>query len=158
MPPARPETDATPGPRRHEGAVREMAGYNLKRAYIVLHSAAQEAAAEFDLRIPTFSCLSVIVRNPEITPSKLAEMLRIERSNTVVIVDELETRELVSRKRMKTDRRRYALSATVRGRHLHDQAAEAIAQAEATCLTRLSDDEQALLVEMLNRIEGSMTG
>jgi hypothetical protein len=32
----------------------------------------------------------------------------MERSNIVVIIDELETRELISRRQSKTDRRRYA--------------------------------------------------
>ena len=156
MPPSKPNTtNATTAPV-DEGAVRGLMGYNVKRAYIVLHSAAQQAAAAFDLRIPTFSCLSVIVRNPGITPSALAELLKIERSNLVVMVDELETRELVSRTQMKTDRRRFELKATVRGRRLHDKAAEAIAAAEAACLTALQDDEQQLLLALLNRIEGSM--
>ena len=151
----KPDTTAA---RDHvdEGVVRGLMGYNVKRAYLVLHSAARQAAAEFDLRIPTFSCLSVIVRNPGISPSALAELLKIERSNLVVMVDELETRELVSRTQMKSDRRRFELTATVRGRRLHDKAVEAIAAAEAACLTALEDEEQRLLLTLLNRIEGSM--
>ncbi|KAA5606620.1 MarR family transcriptional regulator [Roseospira marina] len=140
-----------------EGAIRGMVGYNLKRAYIVLHAAARAAAEDFGLRVPTFSCLSVIVRNPGITPSALAEHLKIERPNLVVIVDELETRELIRRTQMKTDRRRYELTVTVRGRRLHDQAAEAIRDAEAQCLQGLGAEDQARLIDLLNKIENAMT-
>ncbi|GEO80226.1 MarR family winged helix-turn-helix transcriptional regulator [Pararhodospirillum oryzae] len=138
-----------------EGAIRGMVGYNLKRAYMVLHTAVQAAAAPFDLRVSTISCLSVIVRNPGITPSVLAERLKIERSNLVVILDDLETRDLICRKQMKTDRRRYELTVTVRGRRLHDLAAAAIREAEAERLRGLSAEEQTLLIDLLNKIETS---
>lgn len=140
-----------------EGAVREFVGYNLKRAYMVLYPAAQAAVAELDLRIPTFSGLSVIVRNPGIAPSELAERLSMERSNIVVVIDELETRDLVVRTKSKTDRRRFALTATMRGKRLHDKAVAAIRRSEERLLQRLTAEEQAKLVELLNKIEAAST-
>lgn len=154
--PAEPAPDA-PADRLTEGSVREFIGYNLKRAYIAINPATQAALAEHDLRIPSFSCLSVILANPGIAPSALAAELRMERSNIVVIIDELETRELIGRSQMKTDRRRYALTATVRGRHLHDKAVAAIHRAEDRLLTGLSAEERAELVRLLNRIESTTT-
>lgn len=140
-----------------EGALRELVGYNVKRAYMVLHPVAQAALSDLGLRIMSFSCLSVIVRNPGIAPSVLAEQLKMERSNLVVVIDELETRELVSRTQSKTDRRRFALNATVRGRRLHDKATEAIRRNEERLLCGLSADEQAQLVALLQRIEAPIT-
>ncbi|WP_232829439.1 MarR family winged helix-turn-helix transcriptional regulator [Tropicimonas sp. IMCC34043] len=140
-----------------EGTIREFLGYNLKRAYMVLNPATQAALAELDLRIPSFSCLSVILANPGIAPSALAAQLSMERSNIVVILDELETRNLISRAQMKTDRRRYSLTATVRGRRLHDKAVEAIHRAESHLLRGLSADERQLLVRLVNRIETTTT-
>lgn len=150
-----PKESAASGAVPREGALRGLMGYNVKRAYIALHSAAQGAAADFNMRIPAFSCLSVIVDNPGIAPSGVAEMLRMERSNIVVILDELETRELISRTQMKTDRRRFELKATVRGRRLHDKMATAIYEAEAKCMRDLAPEEQQMFVSLLNRIEAS---
>ena len=133
--------------------LRQFVGYNVKRAYMVLQPATQAALADLDLRIPSFSSLAVIVRNPGIAPSVLAEHLKIERSNLVVIIDELETRELISRTQMKTDRRRYALTATMRGRQLHDKAIAALHRAEDRQLGRLTAEERAQLVALLNKIE-----
>jgi DNA-binding MarR family transcriptional regulator len=155
---ARAEIRANLGEDRDEagdGALRELVGYNLKRAYLVLSSDAQAVLGELGLRILSFSCLSVITRNPGIAPSALAERLKMERSNLVVVIDELETRELVSRTQSKTDRRRFALNATVRGRRLHDTAVEALHRSEARLLARLSREEQALLVSMMRRIEAA---
>lgn len=153
--PARPEESEETADSLDEGAVRNLVGYNLKRAYIAIHTPAQAAVAALDLRIPTFSCLSVIVQNPGITPSVLAETLKMERSNIVVVIDELESRDLVSRTQMKTDRRRYQLRATVRGRRLHDRAVEAIGQAEDRLLLALDDGERTQLLALLKKIEAA---
>lgn len=138
-----------------EGALRELVGYNIKRAYLVLHSDAQAVLAALELRVLSFSCLSVIARNPGIAPSELAERLKMERSNVVVLIDELETRELVSRTQSKTDRRRFALKVTVGGRRLHAAALEALHNSEARLLGGLTKEEQALLVSMMRRIEAA---
>lgn len=157
MPRTRPTETEAHAEALDEGALRGFVGYNVKRAYMVMQPATQAALAALDLRIPSFSCLSVIVRNPGIAPSVLAEQLKIERSNIVVIIDELETRELVSRTQMKTDRRRYALTATMRGRQLHDKAVSAIRRAEDRQLGRLTPDEREALVALLNKIEAAAT-
>lgn len=135
--------------------LRQFVGYNVKRAYMVMQPASQAALAGLDLRIPSFSCLAVIVRNPGIAPSVLAEHLKIERSNIVVIIDELETRDLISRTQSSTDRRRHALTATIRGRQLHDRAIAALHQAEERQLARLDAAERAQLVALLNKIEAT---
>lgn len=154
---AKPNPDAPEIAEANDITLRQFVGYNVKRAYMVMQPATQDALAALDLRIPTFSCLSIIVRNPGIAPSVLAEQMKIERSNIVVIIDELETRELVIRTQMKTDRRRYALTATMRGRALHDKAVSAIHRAEDRQLSRLTLDERTQLVALLNRIETTTT-
>ena len=53
----------------------------------------------------------------------------------------------------KTDRRRYALTATMRGRQLHDKAIAALHRAEDRQLGRLTAEERAQLVALLNKIE-----
>lgn len=148
------ETAETPE-LAEDGAVRDLFGYRLKRAYMVLHPLAQTGLADLGLRVLSFSCLSVIVRNPGIAPSALAEQLKMERSNIVVVLDELETLELISRTQQKTDRRRYALNATVRGRRLHDKAAETLRRNEARLLQGLSFEEQDQLAALLAKIEAA---
>ena len=98
------------------------------------------------------TALSLIVDNPGIAPSQIADALQMERPNIVVIIDDLETRQLISRARSKEDRRRFALTATVRGRRLRDQAQAAVAKAEYRALGALSDEEIAQLLDLLRRI------
>ncbi len=155
MPKAKPDPVVPDIADANDITLRQFVGYNVKRTYMVMQPASQAALAELDLRIPSFSSLAVIVRNPGIAPSVLAEHLKIERSNLVVIIDELETRDLISRAQMKTDRRRYALTATIRGRQLHDRAIAALHHAEERQLAGLSAAERAQLVALLNKIEAT---
>jgi hypothetical protein len=92
-----------------DNAMRKFLGYSLRRVYLVLHQAATGALEKHGLKVRSFSALSLIVANSGVTPSRLADMLQIERSNLVVIIDELETRDLVARTCDTGDRRRYAL-------------------------------------------------
>lgn len=133
----------------------ELVGYNLKRSYLVVRNAAQEVLEPMGLKVVSMTALSLIVDNPGIAPSQIADTLQMERPNIVVIIDELETRQLISRARSKQDRRRFALTATVRGRRLRDQASEAVAKAEYAALGALSDAEIAQLLELLRRIRGA---
>lgn len=135
-----------------DSMARELLGYNLKRSYLVVRNAAQEALDPLELRVVSMTALSLIVDNPGIAPSQIADALQMERPNIVVIIDELETRQLISRARSKQDRRRFALTATVRGRRMRDQASEAVAQAEDRALGMLTDAEKAQLMELLGRI------
>lgn len=138
-----------------DAPLREFVGYAIKRAYIVLNAGNQAALAELGLRVLSFSCLSVIVGNPGIAPSALADRLKMERSNLVLVIDELETRELVTRAQSKSDRRRFALTATAQGRRLHKAAVAALRACEARSLRRLTEEEKALLVSMMGRIEAA---
>jgi len=136
-----------------DAAMRTHLGYSLKRTYLVVHQAASVALDQFGLKVRSFSALSLIAANPGITPSQLAEMLRIERSNLVLIMDELETRDLITRTRDPGDRRRYALSATLAGRRLQEKAAQAANTAEHRLIAGLSPVEQETLLSLLRRIE-----
>ncbi|WP_347312701.1 MarR family winged helix-turn-helix transcriptional regulator [Defluviimonas sp. SAOS-178_SWC] len=129
-----------------------LIGYQLKRAYMQIQPHAQAALAEDSLRVVSFSCLSIIVDNPGIAQSELATALQMERSNLVIVIDELEERDLINRNKVPTDRRRYALTATLRGRHLRDRAAERVSRVEAEIVDRLNEDDRARLMSVLEKV------
>lgn len=150
------ETPGTPPAQEdlvNDTALRGFVGYNLRRAYLAIHDDMVRNLADLELRTITFSALSMIVDNPDINQTRLAEALSMERSNLVVVIDELEQRELITRSRVKTDRRAYALRATLKGRRLRDRAVNVVSAHEDRMLARLDADERKRLVSMLNRIE-----
>jgi DNA-binding MarR family transcriptional regulator len=138
-----------------EPTLRGMVGYNMRRAYLRIQEDFAASLAGLELRAVSFSTLSLIVDNPDIIQSRLAAALKMERSNLVLVVDELEERELVTRNRLKSDRRAYALRATLKGRRLRDRAVKIIEEHEERVLARLTPDERRELVRLLNLVEAS---
>ena len=96
-------------------ALRDLVGYTMKRATNIIMADAARVLEPLGLRITTFSALSVICDTPDVTQSQLAASLNMERSNTVLIIDALEEAGLIGRHRVLTDRRSFALRATLAG-------------------------------------------
>lgn len=134
------------------GVLTGFVGYALKRAYLTFHADFLASLAHLELRPGTFSALSIIVDNPDISQSQLARALAIERSGVVLLVDHLEGRGLIARHRVPDDRRAYALRATLAGRRLREEAVAAIRRHEARLLSGLSDAERAELEALLARL------
>lgn len=142
-----------PEPSIADSMADDLVGYNLKRSYLIVRNAAQAALDRHELRVVSMTALSLIVDNPGIAPSQIADALQMERPNIVVIIDELKSRQLISRARSTSDRRRFALTATMRGRRLRDQAAKAAGDAETQALGALTDDEKTTLMALLRKIQ-----
>lgn len=135
--------------------LREFAGYSMKRAFNAVQTDVNLTLAPFGLRMVTFSALVVIVDNPGLRQSQLAEILAIERPNLVLIIDELETREWIIRERAEDDRRAYSLQATLAGRQLHDKALAAVRAHEKRMTRGISTRQWEELLAVLTRIEAN---
>ncbi|MGG7565083.1 MarR family winged helix-turn-helix transcriptional regulator [Rhodovulum sp. DZ06] len=138
-----------------DAALRGFTGYALKRAYMAIQSDFTATLAPFELRIATFSALMLIIDRPDMTQSQLAAALSIERSGVVLMIDELEGRDLITRNKVPTDRRTYALRATLAGLRLGEQAMAACRAHEARMLAGLDEEERARLHAMLAKIEAA---
>lgn len=135
--------------------LRQFIGYNMKRAYLVIDADLRPTIEALGLRPATFSALAIIIDNPDITQTMLGQALHIERSGVVLIVDELEGADLISRNKVEGDRRSYALRATLAGRKLWAAALKRVQDHDNRVLARLSAEERTLLKDLLNRIEAA---
>ena len=133
--------------------LRQFAGYSMKRAFNAIQADVNATLEPFGLRMVTFSALVVIVDNPGLRQSQLAEILAIERPNLVLIIDDLENRELIIRERAPDDRRAHALKATLKGRRLHDKALTAVQDHEARMTAGLAPGAREVLTGALCLIE-----
>jgi DNA-binding MarR family transcriptional regulator len=86
------------------------------------------------------------------TQQALGEILHIPKSRMVWLIDDLEQRNLVERRRNPTDRRAYALYLTPTGRRLLGEAMEISAKHEAELCAGLQPAERLQLVALLRRI------
>ena len=87
--------------------------------------------------------------NPGLSQSQLAAVMDIERPNLVVLVDELEGRDLIVRERVPTDRRTYALNVTLAGRRLCEKAMAAVERHEEQMFRGLSPEMRSTVAEAM---------
>jgi len=79
-------------------------------------------------------------------------VLQVARSRMVALVDELEQRNLIERRRSSSDRRAYALALTADGQRLLDQAIIVTASFEAELTQPLDANEREQLLNLLRRL------
>lgn len=135
--------------------LRSFHGYQIKRAFNAIQTDLNRTLKPFDLRMLTYSALVLIVDNPGLRQSQLAEAMDIERPNLVVIVDELEGRDLILRDRLPSDRRAYALKATLAGQRLCQKAVGAVRAHEEAMMRGISADALATARKVMQLIEAN---
>jgi DNA-binding MarR family transcriptional regulator len=144
--------------RISDATLRGLVGYSMKRAFMVISADLARTLEPFELRMMTFTALTLVSDNPGLSQSQLAQAMAVERPNLVVIIDELETRGLITRDRVPTDRRTYALHITADGAQLLARATSAVHRHENAIMGQLSTNEEAALIATLKRIEASGRG
>jgi len=136
-------------------SLRDLVGYNVKRASNVIQNDLALVLKPFELRMITFTALVLIVDNPGVRQSQLADSLSIERPNFVIVIDELERRELIVRERVPADRRAFAFKVTLKGRRLRDRAMRAVQAHEMDLLQALNKKKRSEITEAMRMIESS---
>jgi DNA-binding MarR family transcriptional regulator len=138
--------------------LRQFLGYRLRRASNVIQADLSIALKPFDLRMITYTALVLIRDNPGLSQSQLAAAMDVERPNLVVIVDELETRGLVTRDRLPTDRRTYALAVTDKGDRICASAVDAVIDHERHLLAGLTEANRKTVETVLALIRKNAQG
>lgn len=141
------EVDDTPPPADEH--LTRFVGYDLKRLFTLVQSDLSRVLTDFGLRIISYSVLSVVVRNPGINQTRLAEALKLERSNLVQIIDELSSRELLTRTPIENNRRSHALIPTAEGSDLIAQVDMAVIAHEDKVFSGLTSAELSTLRRLL---------
>jgi len=123
-------------------------------AQIGAHAAERfgERIAQLDLTPPQTGLLRAVAAEPGRSQQAVAEQLRIQPSRFVALVDELERRGVLERRRNETDRRLYALHLTPAGEQLMRDIGTLAAAHENEICSALSASERATLRELLQRV------
>src|SRR6516165_10099516 len=97
------------------GPLPGLSGFVLRLAQLAVFGDFIEACRRFDIRPAQYSVLTVIDYNPGINQTELSSALGIKRANLVGLIDDLECRGLVQRRRAARDRRTFGMFLTDRG-------------------------------------------
>ena len=140
-------------------ALNDDVGFLLTRASGLVVRATNAALADLGLRVRQYSVLVLADDSAEgISQRDLAEVLGLDPSQVVALVDELAAAELVERRPSPTDRRQRLVAATARGVRLRRRADTAAAAGVQRQLADLSVEEQVTLRGLLQRVVSGRAG
>lgn len=99
--------------------------------------------------------LCVLTDEGAMTQRELGYRLGIDRTTIVTVVDGLEQKSLVERRRSPADRRAYLLTLSPSGEHTQQRGQRLVETAECKLLDALDESERHTLTELLARaLEG----
>lgn len=124
----------------------------LARSNALSLAAGNEALRPFGLRVRSYPVLALACDGLRPTQRELADFLRLDPSQVVALIDDLEGRGLVERRTDERDRRSKVLVPTAAGRRICAEAREAVLAAEAAPFAALSPAERETLAELLGRV------
>jgi DNA-binding MarR family transcriptional regulator len=107
---------------------------------------------QFGLTGPQLLILREIARTDEITASEMAKAISLSQATVTGILERLEKRALITRRRSKSDRRRVKVSATPTGRQLLEAAPPLMQESFLEQFDRLQNWEQHMILSTLQRL------
>jgi DNA-binding MarR family transcriptional regulator len=147
--PTPPVHPTLPNPPREllasPGFLLKRLGFRMKERA----SAAFEAAGETPY---CHALLALLSEGERATQGTIADALGYDRSYLVGLLDDLEERGYIERRRDKADRRRHVVSITPDGKKALARMRTLAAQLEDDFLAALDDDERATLQHLLRKV------
>jgi MarR family transcriptional regulator, lower aerobic nicotinate degradation pathway regulator len=147
------------GPRRGLGpgpavpaALADDVGFRLARAGGAAIRNLNRALARHGLRSRHYTVLVAAAEAPGRSQRELGELLGVDPSAVVAIVDDLERDGLVRRDAHPDDRRTRLVVATAAGRDRLGEVGASVRAAHASLLADLDAGERAVLVALLGRL------
>ncbi len=115
-----------------------------------LHS--RKLNGDYQITAPQMICLYSLARHGEMTQIALAKQVSLSASTVNGIIDRLEKRAYVQRRRCDQDRRRVYVSISESGRELTQSAPALLQDKLAAALRRLPELEQFAIATSLERV------
>lgn len=98
------------------GELGDSIAFHLRLAQEASFNAFARRVGQTDLRPGRYAILTLIGENPGISQTVLSQASGRDKSSLTPALDDLETRQLIRRERVATDRRSYALYLTITGK------------------------------------------
>jgi len=132
-------------PRGHSGPLLELIARRIR-------AEAESEIETFGLRPRHVVALTLLQLVGEQSQSDLGEALRVDRTNLVGLLNDLEGANLIERRRSPQDRRRHTVSLTPEGTRRLAEVEHALTEAEQRVLAVLDSEQQATLHALLEQV------
>ncbi|TCC44463.1 MarR family transcriptional regulator [Kribbella capetownensis] len=117
-------------------------GYLLKHVLALLTDEQAKALAPYGLNGRDLAVLSAVVAGEPLSQLEVASRLRVDRTSIGDLLDSLEERGLVERRRSPEDRRRNVVVLTAKGESTFEEAERVRLQVEREFLASLPDADR----------------
>ncbi|MCB1273512.1 MAG: winged helix-turn-helix transcriptional regulator [Leucobacter sp.] len=124
----------------------------LARANALSLARMHTVLAPFGLRTRSYSVLSIAASDARPSQRELSDFLRLDPSQIVSLIDQLEGAGLVRREPDPRDRRANVVVATDAGRALVEEARRTVIDSDRAWFAVLSEDEREQLFSALHRL------
>jgi DNA-binding MarR family transcriptional regulator len=147
--PQMPTAARRPGPPKE---LRTSTSYLLKKLGFALKERSLQAYEPAGLSPYDHSILALLDEDPRETQAMIADALGYDRSHLVGVLDDLEARALIERRRDPADRRRHLVSLTPEGKAAVERLRSIARQVDDAFFEPLDADERRQLTELLTRV------
>ncbi|MCB2201796.1 MarR family transcriptional regulator [bacterium] len=127
-----------------------------RRLLQAVESFSQGLRNRSQLALPQLVCLKTAADEGPVTATVIAHRARMSASTVVGILDELEEKQLIERKRDTRDRRLVNVTATEQGAEIVRQHALTLETGVLNALRKMSRSEQGSIVRTLRRLADHM--
>ncbi len=152
MPASRTLPQRKPLERLSDSELYEDISFLLAKASAVALAEGNRSLAKLGLRVRSYSVLALAAGQARPSQRDLAHFLRLDASQIVMLVDELERDGLVVRELDRSDRRANVVVATPKGVEVFQAARIAVRDAEDVAYAGLNTRQRAQLAQLLHAI------
>ena len=128
----------------------------IRRILRAAEFASRDLARRSGLTPSQVVVLQIISRGDEIGAGAISDAARLSQATVTALLDKLEERGLIKRKRGSDDRRRVSVKLTAKGRGALADTPDVLQNRFAARFERLADWEQASIIAVLERIAGML--
>ena len=143
---------ARPIAARLPNSLSESVGFLLSKLAQEGNDLIQRHLAELGIKSRHYGVLAVLDHNGPLSQQAVGELLHIDRTTMVAIVDELERLGCASRGTDPRDRRAYRLELTDAGRRTLESAEQVVARGNAELVAALRPADQRQLLYLLRQL------
>jgi DNA-binding MarR family transcriptional regulator len=134
------------------GVLEAFLGFRLRRLHNQLAQGFAQMLAPYELRPAAFTALALVAANPGVAQVEVGRAAMFDKALVAGLIEDLERRGWVERRRSPSDRRRQALYATAEGERVLAEL-DALARENERRLTRpASAKETQRMIALLDRI------
>jgi DNA-binding MarR family transcriptional regulator len=144
--------DASRSQQRSSADALPRLGHLLKRAYLQFTGLTSAALEPLGITALQWAALLRFDEEPLLSQAGLAQLLGIDRTSMVALIDQLEEKGLVKRRPHRDDRRKNAVELTVDGRDVKKRAAQLVDGCERQFLAALTKSDAQQLKTALDTV------